>query len=135
MDKQLNKVMVVAAFPGYEVNDVLIKNSENGLFEYSYNTEKENAIDSLYKSISENKPVLSLKDIVANMQFFANISDYIPKTKEEVEEQIDELNRAIGLKHDEIGDKDTNPDDAEALTVWQNMIWVLEWSLGKRSNI
>jgi len=134
--KQINRVLVVAKFPGFDVNDVLVKNKVSGLFEYAYNDgmDKDPALDSLYKSISESKPLLSLKDITESMVFFADISEYHRKEVSEVEDQIVELNRAITLKNEE---KEENPDLSvkEAVTVWQNMVWVLEWSLGKRSNI
>ena len=54
-NRNINKVKVIVAFPGFEAGDVLIKNVVSGLFEFAYNEnhEGDSAIDGLYAAINE----------------------------------------------------------------------------------
>lgn len=138
--KTIKEVKVVVKFPGYELGDVLIKNSENGLFEYAYNVNDTSNVSNVFKAIAVNKPTLSLKDIQDNITYFEDITGYKVKTPEELEKKMVELYSYIkNIKEDDksglFAGSVTKPDVKEAVTVWQNMIWLLEWALGKREDI
>lgn len=121
----INRVEVIQEFPGYKVGDVLELNPL-GNFDFVGNVE-DNGIDAF--SIIESvlvvaKPVLSKRDIAAYLGvYFKDTTDYAMKSKEAITKRINELNHWLN----------EYKDDGVALTVWQNLVWELEWVLGKRN--
>ena len=140
--RTIKEVKVKTKFPGYKVGDVLIKNSVSGMFEYAYNDADTNmAIGNAFKAITEsNQSSLSYDDIVSNFDYFEDITKYEVKSPSEISDKIKEFSKYItDIKADDkaglfLGSVN-KPDVKEAITVWQNMIWLLEWTLGQRDNI
>jgi hypothetical protein len=146
MNKNIKKVRVRKDFPGFKENDVLGINGATGLFEYLYNdTVKEdtsedypvNAIGSVFKELAVNKPTLSKDQVLDNMEYFLDITDYIMQSQEWVFARIVELRGFIDkLDEDEKeGIVPENVNVKEAKTVWQNSIWELEVVAGIREPI
>jgi len=121
--KHVNKVKVIKEFPGFREGTILYLDTENGLFK-EVNEESFGDLEGL---LLENKPALSKQQVLNYLgTYFEDASEYEAKSEEEIKRRIQALKDYIKT-YKEDGRYD------EAVTVWQNMIWELEWVLGKRS--
>jgi len=117
--KHVNKVKVIKEFPGFRVDTELVLDPVNGLFR-----EEDEGLEGL---LLENKPALSKQQVLNYLgTYFEDASEYEAKSEEEIKRRIQALKDYIKTYKE-----DSRYD--EAVTVWQNMIWELEWVLGKRS--
>lgn len=139
MSKIVNKVRVIAEFPGYEIGDILILNPNTGVFNFAKVTKEDgevtdvlDAFDNLAAGITDSiKQSFTKKDVILYLDdYFADISIYKLRTPRELDERVHELKAHMDrIKEDDTFDE---LDREEAMTVWQNMIWEYEWILGRK---
>lgn len=139
MSKIVNKVRVIADFPGYEIGDVLILNPSTGVFNYTKSTKEDeevsdvlNAFDGIAARITDSiKQSFTKSDVLLYLEeYFQDISIYKIRTPREMEERVHELTAHMErIKED---DTFNELDKEEAITVWQNMLWEYEWILGRK---
>lgn len=136
--KHVEKVKVISPFPGFMSGDILILDKGTGIFNFAYNNEEastEDAIDMLSNYLNSYKPAISKEDVIKNLgTYFEDISHYQAKDVDQIKSRIKDLKSYIemyrnkdNLSEELIEDRDT------AITVWQNLIWELEWVLGMRT--
>ena len=139
----LNKVKVRKDFPGFDEGDVLERNSSNGLFEFSHNNKKaiegeasnlNSVIDNVVQEILGGTISLTKEQVLRNMDYFLDISNYQMQSKDWVIARVEELKDYIkNIEIDELAEiLPSNVDVKESKTVWQNMIWEYEAFLGMR---
>ena len=121
--RHVNKVKVIKEFPGFKEGTMLYLNAEKGLFKEV----SEESFGDLEELLIENRPALSKQQVLEYLgTYFEDASEYQAKSEEEIKRRIQAL-------HDYIKTYKEDVRYDEAVTVWQNMIWELEWVLGKRS--
>jgi hypothetical protein len=140
MSKIVNKVRVIADFPGYEVGDVLILNTNTGVFNYAKSAQEANgevsdvlnAFDGVAARLTDSiKQSFTKSDILLYLEeYFEDISIYKMRTPREMEERVHEL--SAHMKRIKEDDTFNELDKEEAITVWQNMLWEYEWILGRK---
>lgn len=139
-DRFINKVKVIKSFPGYDEGNILIKDKSTGLFRFdgeSYNKNINSLTEVVFSKIVGNDISLTKKQILDNMEYFEDISDYEMKDKEWVLERIEELKIYIRELDKDVEDDvvSVDVDVKESRAVWQNIIWEYETLLGMRKLI
>jgi hypothetical protein len=140
MSKIVNKVRVMAEFPGYEIGDVLLLNPATGVFNFMKTTTEDGLVsDNLLKgfdTVAFNltdsvKQSFTKRDVILYLdEYFEDISIYKIRPPRELEERVHELKAHMArIKEDDTFDE---LDREEAITVWQNMLWEYEWILGRK---
>lgn len=138
MSKIVNKVRVIAEFPGYEIGDVLILNPNTGNFNFVRPAKDDsvsdvlNAFDGVAASLTDSiKTAFTKSDVLLYLDdHFQDISIYKMRTLREMEERVYEL--SAHMKRIKEDDTFNELDKEEAITVWQNMLWEYEWILGRK---
>jgi len=136
--KHVEKVKVIKPFPGYQVDDVLMLDKDNGLFNYGYNNgedKDDTLVDTLAGYLNRYKGSLSKDDVLDNMgTYFEDISEYKAKNLDQIKSRINDLKSYIEMyKNKDNLSEELKEEKNKAITVWQNMIWELEWVLGMRT--
>jgi hypothetical protein len=120
----IKQVEVIQEFPGYKVGDQLELNPL-GNYDFVGNAadSDRDAFSIIESVLVSNKPVLSKKEVMQHMgSYFKDTTNYSIRSKEDINKRISELTHWLN----------EYKEDGVALTVWQNLIWELEWVLGKR---
>ena len=118
----MNKVKVIKEFPGIPVGTELTLN--NGKYEYENNSH-DTIVDFDYESYKSTSTSISLSsDTVKTYlgDFFEDITSYNVKSKEEIVKQLNRY-KILFKKAKEL-------EDETGMTVYQNLVWILEWILG-----
>ena len=121
----IKKVEVIQEFPGYAVGDQLELNP-GGTFAFIGNVEDadKDAFTIIEAVMTYNKPAIYKRYVMDHMNsYFKDVTDYSMRSTEELYKRINELKLWLS----------TYKDDGTAQTVWQNLVWELEWVLGKRN--
>src|SRR6056297_15868 len=132
---KIDRIKVITKFPGFEIGDVLVLDSSTGFFVFSYNESEEvNGTEAITDYLAEDKPKLTKKEVLDNFGYFENITQYVMKDPEEVRRRIESLRGYLNAYKNK-GSMEGGKEDErkKAMTVWQNLIYELEWVLGKRS--
>lgn len=120
----IRQVEVIKEFPGYNVGDQLdLDPMGNYNFVGNVEDSDRDAFSIIESVLISNKPALSKKEVMQHIgSYFKDITIYDVVSIPDIEKRINDLkNWIVEYKDDDV-----------ALTVWQNLIWELEWVLGKR---
>jgi len=136
--KHVEKVEVISKFPGFIEGDILYLDRDTGKFNYVYNNSDQlesDALSMLSNALDVYRPALSKESIVNNLgTYFKDISDYQAKNVDEIKSRINDLKDYISAYKSKGNlSEEADKDRDVAITVWQNMIWELEWVLGMRT--
>lgn len=117
MNKQVDTVRVVADFPGFRQGDVLQRYYDN-----SFILLREDE-DHNYFIEEDMSWRLSEQEVMRHLgTYLEDVTEYEMRTREEVENAILKLKESI----------ENEEYDYDAVVVWKNLLYALEWVVGRR---
>lgn len=112
--REIDKVKVIKDFPGFDKGDVLVRYYDDTFILQPANGEQ-------YPTTRSWR--LDELEILSNIdKYFEDITEYVVKSPEQIEKAIEKIKDSI----------ESEDSDYEAVLVWNNLIYCLEWVLGKR---
>jgi hypothetical protein len=115
-DRQIDSVRVIEPFPGFNVGDVLNRYYDDSFILHQDFSDEEFIEEDISWRLTEEQVMKYLGT------YFEDISTYEPKNVDQIEFAIRKLKQSI--ENEEV--------NAEAVLVWKNLLYCLEWVLGRR---
>jgi hypothetical protein len=117
MSRQVDTVRVVGDFPGFKQGDILQRYYDNSFILLGVDENDEYFLEA---DISWR---LSEEEVLKHLgTFFQDVTTYEMRSREEVEDAIVKVKESI----------ENERYDYDAVLVWKNLLYCLEWVVGRR---